>query len=169
LLHYVAELRGDDKYPPLYEILDIGCACGAGTEVLAETFPHAAVDGADINPEAIKEAEARHWPSVRRFYPNTLEWFRAGTYDLIVASHVLEHQENPLEFMQQARRVARGEVLVYAPWEERPFQITGHVCVIDDALLSEIPCVIRKVVRPQSAGGWAAPVVIFACMGEGRR
>lgn len=82
-------------------VLDVGCGGGIVSERLGRLG--ATVLGVDPTPEAI-EAANEHLPSYLREkvkYRNCEVSQVEGTFDLVVASEVIEHVSDPKEFLKQ--------------------------------------------------------------------
>jgi SAM-dependent methyltransferase len=80
-------------------ILDVGCGSGQLlTLPLAQNFPGVQITGLDEDAVSIDWARAQNPPSNLRFIlPQELA--QGATFDLIIASEVIEHVENPVEFL----------------------------------------------------------------------
>lgn len=111
-------------------ILDVGCADGSFTQFIAGANPRASVEGLDINPECLKEAERRcsDFRSIT-FTCGELADVE-GEYDCIVFSSVMHeissycndekkrYTEAPIEeaFKEAYKRLARGGIIVVRDW-----------------------------------------------------
>ena len=61
------------------------------------------------------------------------------TFDLCIASHVIEHVKEPLKFVRRLQSICTGQVLVQAPWKEKPEILTkGHINIFDEEFISEL-------------------------------
>lgn len=71
-------------------VLDVGCADGSFTALISAANPQATVEGVDINPECIREAEAK-WGSVNSSLTFTCGELAEvqGCYDCIIFSSVM--------------------------------------------------------------------------------
>jgi SAM-dependent methyltransferase len=92
-------------------VLDFGCGSGQFTRVLAEQLPAARVVGSDFHaapPDLL--GDAAYW-AMTDLGP------KAGTFDLVIAMHVLEHSENPPELLSRIAGMARpgGLVVIEVP------------------------------------------------------
>jgi len=108
--------RADAGTTGTVRLLDVGCADGrlldwykAGTE-----GPRLETHGIDINGEAVAEAKRRgHRAVVGRF--ETDRTLDPGSFDVILASHVIEHVDDPKGFAERAYDLlAPGGVFVAA-------------------------------------------------------
>jgi O-antigen/teichoic acid export membrane protein/SAM-dependent methyltransferase len=98
-------VRGGEKFE---DALEVGCAEGIFTEILAERCE--SLFAVDISPVALARARARRaWDDRVRF----AEWdLRVdplpGTYDLIVVVHTLELLQNPLALRRARAKLVEG-------------------------------------------------------------
>jgi SAM-dependent methyltransferase len=143
-------------------ILDIGCGTGANlTLPLAKLHSDVHILGVDIDAKSINYARKADHPGNVRFA--TLEDLQEkDAFDLVIASEVLEHVENPPEFLDHLIELARpgGRLLVTVPNGYGPFEW----CAFLEALLhlSGMQAVLRRVKRivirmPAPDGEGAAP------------
>jgi 2-polyprenyl-3-methyl-5-hydroxy-6-metoxy-1,4-benzoquinol methylase len=107
-LHFVSETI--ETLRPR-RILDVGC--GSGTQLtrpLAEAFPEIEIVAVDDDARSIAWARAERPPANLRFdAPAAVE----GTFDLVIASEVLEHVAAPDQFLAELhRRLAAGGRLI---------------------------------------------------------
>ena len=112
----LARVLADAGTTGTVRLLDVGCADGrlldwykAGTE-----GPRLETHGIDINGEAVAEAKRRgHRAVVGRF--ETDRTLDPGSFDVILASHVIEHVDDPKGFAERAYDLlAPGGVFVAA-------------------------------------------------------
>ncbi len=93
-------------------VLDIGCGTGEFlTSYMAELFPEASITGVDSDSASIDYGRERfsHLENLAFFTKIS----KGASFDAIVASEVIEHVENPYEFMIFLRSMLRdGGVLV---------------------------------------------------------
>jgi SAM-dependent methyltransferase len=95
------------------DVLDIGCATGGMLTFLRDRGWKAT--GVEISPSA-EYAQAKQGLDIRR---HNLEdcHFPSESFDVALASHVIEHLNNPESFIREARRVLRpgGYFLITTP------------------------------------------------------
>jgi SAM-dependent methyltransferase len=109
--------------PACGSVLDLGC--GTGELAAASAAAGMRVTGCDISPEMLRRAATEMSDSVDwvqldpgwRVLP-----FRAGTFDAVVASSVLEYVHDPVAVLRECRRVLRpgGIVLCTVPDPRHP-------------------------------------------------
>ncbi len=98
-------------------MLEVGCGEGMVTEQLARFFPGARVVGADLSPEIVAEARARH-PELHFEVQSIYEAGAGGErHDLVVACEVLEHLDDPARALRAVARASRRHLFVSVPRE----------------------------------------------------
>lgn len=93
-------------------VVDYGCGSGLFTGALADVLPpNTRVIGADMHdepPPALIDKEYRQYREMADLY---------GTADLLLAMHVLEHDERPVAFLKKVGRFVRpgGHIILEVP------------------------------------------------------
>jgi len=122
-------------------VLDIGCDEGVLLQMLRPTGAN--VYGIDINPDAVSTAAL---PGIRKGSAEAIP-FPGRTFDLCIASHVIEHLQSPQSLFKEASRVLKhnGKLVLVYPWE--PFR--GASVIVDVILALRIPTLslIREIHR----------------------
>jgi len=105
-----------DNVRPGERVLDIGCGASYYTQQLADKASY--VLGVDINPERVASSQAQNTkPNVEYKVMDVTRDLPAGTFDVAICSHVLEHLDDPVSFLQAlAERVPR--LIVKVPLED---------------------------------------------------
>lgn len=108
----------DDK-----RILDIGCGVGAFVRRLREFSPN--VYGTDIDRDSVvrgTEAVPNLGLALGEHMP-----FRDGAFDVILLHEVLEHVDDDVETLKEARRLLApgGKVVIFCPNRLYPFETHG--------------------------------------------
>ena len=95
-------------------VLDVGCGAGYGSEFLRNAGA-ADVLGIDLDPRNIRYA-TRHYPAVRFRQGDAEQLPRdLGTFDLVIASNVLEHLRDVCPALDTIRDMTRGRVIIAVP------------------------------------------------------
>lgn len=113
-------------------VLDIGCGTGTLlTAPLAERFPGTQFLGIDSDPGTLRFARDAHTlPNLT--FSTAEELVPGARFDLVVASEVLEHVEDPLDFLAFVRSHLnpRGRVLMTVPNGFGPFEWMEGLAVV---------------------------------------
>jgi 2-polyprenyl-3-methyl-5-hydroxy-6-metoxy-1,4-benzoquinol methylase len=111
---YVDRLRAAG--PPPYRILDVGCGDGSTLDLWQEAFAgDAQTHGIEMDPRAAAiAAERGHLVTSSRIEDASLA---PGSFDLVYASHVIEHVPDPAGFLATIHRALseRGIVVIDTP------------------------------------------------------
>lgn len=91
------------RYVQGRSVLDVGCGLGKGTDILRSAAPHA--DGQDLDPQL----------SARGAITKPLSDFATQSYDVVVSIEVVEHVDDPPEFVRQLARIARKGFFITTP------------------------------------------------------
>jgi 2-polyprenyl-3-methyl-5-hydroxy-6-metoxy-1,4-benzoquinol methylase len=100
-------------------VLDVGCGEGVLTEQWAARLDPGRIVGIDFEDAKLQaQWAARQRPNLQ-FTPMTVESldFGDGEFDLVAATEVLEHVEDPARALDQMSRVAARWLLVSVPHE----------------------------------------------------
>ncbi len=93
------------------EILDIGCATGEYIQKLSDCGFKCV--GVDINPKYVESARSKGL-EVYRADANRL-YFEDKSFDTALLFEVLEHTDDPMGILKEAKRVSRKNVLITVP------------------------------------------------------
>lgn len=127
-------------------VLEVGFGDGYGAEVLGARA--AEYVGVDLDVDAVRHASARYGSATVRFQEAdaTALPFPAGTFDLVVSFHVIEHLRDPERYLDELARVSKatGRVALVTPnralrlgKNERPWN-RFHVQEFDAQGLSQL-------------------------------
>jgi SAM-dependent methyltransferase len=99
---------------PPAALLDVGCGHGTFLAAMAERGWQVA--GVDFDPAAVEAARSVHGLDVLVGTVDTMVE-RGTSFDVVTASHVVEHVPDPVEFLAQCRRLLRpgGRVVLKTP------------------------------------------------------
>ncbi len=93
-------IEGDPK-----KILDIGCASGWFLSNIGKKYPRAKCHGVDIYDKAIEFGEKKYPKITFKVSDAHKIPYRAGEFDLIICTEVMEHVEDPLTVLKEMRRL----------------------------------------------------------------
>jgi ubiquinone/menaquinone biosynthesis C-methylase UbiE len=102
-----------------HSVLDVGCGEGVLTEQWARRLGSGRVVGIDLeDPKLAAEWATRERPNLQ-FSPMAVEQLEFGDdeFDLVAATEVLEHVQQPERALAEMARVAGGWLLVSVPHE----------------------------------------------------
>jgi trans-aconitate methyltransferase len=98
--------------------LEFGCGDGLFLQKLKDR--HVLFEqlcGVDLRTDAIEHARHLH-PDYRFECRDLLDWDLAGgSFDLVIASEVLEHLPEPARFLERMIHLSRRHLLLTVPWE----------------------------------------------------
>lgn len=100
-------------------ILEFGCGVGAQTEILLQRFPHLHVTGVDISPAQLKRAKTHLADQIKAGRADFVQAsaselpFDDNTFDAAFSTWFLEHVQNPVEILNEVRRVLKAEAFVH--------------------------------------------------------
>lgn len=140
-------------------ILDVGCGTGANlTAPLAQQFPEMEFLGIDSDSASIAFA-VRETRSGNARYLVESDASDIGTFDLVIASEVIEHVENPEAFLNSLRGVLTpdGKLLLTLPNGLGPFELASFVeTVMHLTGVYRILRAFKRMLRPGVASSVAS-------------
>lgn len=116
-------------------LVDLGCGSGLLLDEVAARFTHLELAGVDLSPALVERNRARRpsvsWHTLDLDRPDAVPEALAGRFDVVVASEVIEHVEQPTVFLGNAFALAgEGGVLLLStqsgPVRETERRV-GHV------------------------------------------
>lgn len=88
-------------------VLEVGCAGGHLSGLLAKTFPRAKINGIDVYEPAIKEAK-RRFPKIKFYVADAHKLpFRDNSVEMVLTSETIEHVIDPGKMLREIRRVLK--------------------------------------------------------------
>lgn len=108
-------------------VLDIGCGTGANlTAPLARKFPDVNFVGIDSDAASVSFASRENCPENARYCVD-VDAGDLGTFDLVIASEVIEHVEDPDAFLVfiKSRLTSNGRVVLTLPNGFGPFEFSS--------------------------------------------
>lgn len=109
------EWLNKELYRNSWEIADWGCAEGAGTALLARTFPGCHVMGVDFSREAVEQAK-RTYPSCDFVVGDITKDVQPT--DVIFCSNTLEHLKNPRDVLVDLVNKAAKCAVIMLPFHD---------------------------------------------------
>jgi len=97
-------------------ILDVGCGTGETLSFLKTIFPKAELYGIDTSSQAIKYTKSRGHQNVKKANALNLP-FDDGFFDATLILDVMEHIDDDLKVIKEAKRILRrnGRIIITAP------------------------------------------------------
>jgi SAM-dependent methyltransferase len=93
-------------------VAEVGCGAAGILRELSAKFRDCRFEGWDVSPQAVTLARSRSMPGIEVHQGDILEAGRK--WDLVLAIDVLEHMENPAEFLRESRRICR-HIVIHLP------------------------------------------------------
>lgn len=140
-----SELEKKEKQRGKPRVLDVGCATGALLAVLRSRGWDTA--GVEISPSA-DYARRERGLDVKSL-PLEKNKFPSGSFDLILASHLIEHLNDPAGFVREACRICApgGHLLVTTPniagFQARLFRSRWRSAIFDHLYLFSVKTLSR--------------------------
>ena len=148
-----SESSEEASQPTIKRILDIGTGSGLVALMLAQRFPHAFVDGIDIDSSAVQQAEENFSRSpfaarMRACCCPLQEWMQKEPYDMIVSNP--PYFSNSLECPNDMRTNARHDnMLTFAGLLEHSNRLLSPEGVLSLVLPADAEKAIMKEARLQ--------------------
>jgi hypothetical protein len=161
LLPIVQKYMRAYPYAHRFNILDVGPGTGHGSQLLASMYQtgqlgyRARVVTTDVAPHYVNY--------MKLFCPNTApiqkDIFRIDSfYDIVIASHVIEHVRDWKGFVRQLQRISSGIVVLCAPLEEDAREMTnGHVNIFKKSDFDDFDVISFEVAMSPAWGQFRSP------------
>ncbi len=124
-------------------VLDVGPENFAGTALLAQLHAPDSFNRLKLEVSALDISD--QFALFKELVAPDLELLvqdvssiRGRSWDMVIASHVIEHVENPVDFMRHLQDLAREYVVVACPWREDPIVTPDHVSTIDKEVVMAV-------------------------------
>ena len=127
------------------------------------------VDTIELDGGYIERYARARFKNINYMIGDVMNFKPEKSYDLVLCSHVIEHIDDYMGFVDHLQSLSRKWVLFYAPWEEFELdQSAGHVNTIDKRFLAKVKAVKHQVLTSPAWGKPAfkdARCVIFVLPG----
>lgn len=116
------------KYFKGGRLIDLGCLDSLIPAMAKKDFPKSEVWGIDVSKEALSQMQVQH-PEV---YYEPMDVYKtsfpSGYFSYAVAGELIEHLENPKEFIEEAFRILKtdGILALSTPLEEKKGEVDAH-------------------------------------------
>ncbi len=151
-LEFVAGIVADFRPK---RVLDVGCGTGANlTAPLAQRFPETSFVGIDSDPASIAYAN-RESPAGNAQYFVEANFGDTETYDLVIASEVIEHVEDPDAFLNSLRGFLApdGKLVLTLPNGLGPFELVSFAeTVMHLTGIYRVLRAFKRILRPRVVG-----------------
>lgn len=173
--HLVDEVHGyfsSFEQGKTFAVLDVGPDSGEGSHLLAKLY-RSKILGYSANVYTLDICDYFHLYH-RLFLPyihpkiGTIE-DEQKVYDVVVASHVIEHVSDPKSFCERLQQMSRGIVIICAPYEEREPLIDDHLHTLDAEFVSGLSPVSYRLIESSAWGQFVEPrYKMFVAVLEGK-
>ena len=121
------------------KILDVGCGGGILCEPLARLGAN--VTGIDASPKAIMAAKEHAKKSDLKisYHCSTVESFEEQDFDVILALEIIEHVDNPANFVRSCTKKLKKEGLFFLSSLNRTWQSYLGAIVVAEYVLGWVP------------------------------
>jgi len=145
-----------------FQILDVGPGAGYGANLLGSLYASTELGyRARVTTVDIRDTYADYIRVLCRYVAEHRVADIAeldDTFDIVTASHVVEHVRQPHDFCLQLQKLSRGAVFVCAPYRESRDRLTrGHINVFDDEFLATLNADEIELVESPAWGQFLVP------------
>jgi len=109
-------------------MLDLGCGSGIIGKKFGNFFKSDVI-GVDINDQRIEKIPFRLYDGKKIPFPDNF-------FDVVLINYVLHHCHNPKNILKEAKRVAKGRIIIYEDLPEDFF--SGFLCRCHGAVFSKL-------------------------------
>lgn len=147
-------------------LLDVGSRTGAGSELLRYLHHPSSFSRIKLSVTALDTDDtyidyARiHFPELRYLQQDIFDSGFTERFDIVLCSHVIEHVDDPANFIARAQALARRWVILAAPFEEKNL-IPGHRSRLDFDFFQTIGAHDLRVYRSLTWHGSLACIVVL--------
>jgi len=87
------------------KVLDLGCGCGIVGKTFQDFF-RAEVLGVDIKDYRVSSLPFQIYDGFHLLFPD-------DSFDTVLINYVLHHSEDPVVLLKEAKRTAKGKIIIY--------------------------------------------------------
>ena len=123
-----------EQIPPPGRVLELGYGDGIMTEALVDAdYDLSIVEGSDLLIHQIKK---KYQNQINIFHDLFEEFHTSEQYDYIIASHVLEHIDNPVFLLQKYKEFLKeeGKLIIFVPNKESIHRQIGVIMKLHNKL-----------------------------------
>lgn len=161
LLPYIQDHLATYSRGRTFSVLDVGPGTGHGTALLSSLYASSHL-GYRLNVTAVDIVD--HYHAYIRLIGRHMchkvdDIFRmTERFDIVIASHVIEHVHDPVGFCHRLRELAKQVVFIVAPFNEPRDRLTkGHRNVINDTTIAELKPTRTIIMNSVSWGAFYDP------------
>ena len=128
--HKVVAEKAIKLLPQNGSVLEVGCGVGITLAIIRKHRPDVRIIAADIDNECLRLTKERVSDAdAVRIHENNSFTELGNNFDLVIASHVVEHLKNPYESMMQFMEMLKpgGHLIVAVPNPVRPNIFFGNI------------------------------------------
>jgi 2-polyprenyl-3-methyl-5-hydroxy-6-metoxy-1,4-benzoquinol methylase len=154
--NFISEIMGEQNPR---SVLDVGCGTGSNLTIkLAKAFPDIQFLGIDTDWVSINYAKQNETENLKFIHLDDLK--PESKFDIIVASEVIEHVDEPNEFLLFLRQHVspRGKVILSLPNGYGPKEITNAIVALLIILLNSLSLKDKVKVFLQKNDGNEPPI-----------
>lgn len=111
IISVMEEREGDE-----FNVLEIGCDCGATLFEIKNRYPNVSIYGTDLNPSAVRIASVFAEAHTNNIEEKNLPWDE-HFFDVIILGDVLEHLRDPKDTLEYCRKYLKygGSIIASIP------------------------------------------------------
>ena len=149
------------------ELLDIGSRTGAGTGLIAYIHQQYAFNRIKVKATALdidgnyQLYAQNHYPLVRYMVGDIFNMSFENLFDIVIASHTIEHVSDPVKFIKRLQELSSGHVIVACPFEEKNL-IDGHIHSFNEQFFKDTEALRLEVYTSTAWAQSKACIAIYA-------
>lgn len=155
------------------DVLDVGPQTFAGTRLLQALHRIGTFNNLKMKVTAVDIVSS--FAMLKECICPDVEFIKSDIYNIkdrkwniVIASHVVEHVPEPAKFIRGLQALCTGTVIVACPWNENPITTKGHQNTIDKAFVRSVGARSLKIFT-NFIWGKTREVCIFTVNGTAAR